>query len=42
LLAGLGLRDAFLVEDIECGKADVGELFLTEEDFLTWRGILGR
>jgi hypothetical protein len=42
LLTGLGLRGVFLVENVECREADVGELFLTEEDFLTRRGILGR
>src|SRR6516225_8568264 len=42
LVAQLWLRGVLLVEDVECRQADVGKLFLAEEDLLTRRCIRGR
>jgi hypothetical protein len=29
-----------MVEDVEGRQADVGNFFLTEEEFVIWRGVL--
>ena len=34
--------NALLVEDIEGRQADVGKLFLAEDDLMIWRGLLRR
>ena len=41
LIAKLRLRGLF-VEDIESRQADVGKLFLAENDFVSGRGLLRR
>lgn len=42
LVAGLGRRSAFLIEHIEGRQADVGNLFLTEEELMLWYRVLRR
>src|SRR5271169_2053699 len=42
LFAGLSRCCVFLVEHIECRQADVGNLFLTEVEFVMRRGVLRR
>jgi hypothetical protein len=41
-IAKLGLCGVFLVEDVERPQTDVGDFLLTEIDFVTRGGILGR
>ena len=42
LVTQLWLCGVLLVEDVERRQADVGNLFLAEEELLTWRSVLGR